>query len=73
MTELRPNGPRGHWILTYSQSENPKSKHHSDQTKLFSRSEFVPMLYTNKEIRSDPKMKVTKLKAKSRKGKGKGK
>ncbi|HEX5451183.1 MAG TPA: penicillin acylase family protein, partial [Candidatus Limnocylindrales bacterium] len=72
MTELGPKGPKGHWILTYSQSENPQSRHHDDQTKLFSKSEFVPMLYTNKEIRSDPKLKVTKLREKGNKGKGGG-
>ena len=60
-TELRPQGPKGHWLLTYSQSEDPDSKHHDDQTKLFSKSEFVPMLYTNKQIRSDPKLKITQL------------
>lgn len=73
MTELRPDKPpKAHWILTYSQSENPESKHFSDQTKLFSRSEFIPMLYTNKEIRSDPNLRITKLEEKSKKGKGKG-
>jgi acyl-homoserine-lactone acylase len=67
MTELRPKGPKGHWLLTYSQSADPESKHYDDQTKLFSKSEFVPMLYTNKEIRSDPKLKITKLKEKTKK------
>jgi len=64
-TELRSGeAPKGHWILTYSQSTNPDSRHYSDQTKLFSRSEFIPMLYTSKEIHSDPKLKVTKLREK---------
>ena len=67
-TELRRDkAPKGKWILTYSQSENPESKHYDDQTKLFSKSEFVPMLYTNKEIRSDPKLKITKLEEKTKK------
>ncbi|MFN8113253.1 MAG: penicillin acylase family protein [Solirubrobacterales bacterium] len=64
MTELRPKGPKGHWLLTYSQSENKSSKHYSDQTEQFSDSKFIPMRYTNDEIRSDPKLKVTKLKGK---------
>ncbi|HET6830853.1 MAG TPA: penicillin acylase family protein [Solirubrobacterales bacterium] len=72
MTEFKPQGPKAHWILTYSQSENEKSKHYDDQTKLFSKSEFVPMLYANKEIRGDPNLKIRKLKEKSKKGKGKG-
>jgi len=66
-TELRPKGPKGHWILTYSQSENPKSKHYDDQTKLFSKGKFIPMLFTNKEIRSDPNLRVRTVRGKSKK------
>jgi acyl-homoserine-lactone acylase len=64
MTEFAKHGPKAKWLLTYSQSEDPGSKHHSDQTEQFSKSKFIPMLYTNKEIRSDPKLEVTKLKSK---------
>ena len=64
MTELKPNGPKGHWLLTYSQSENESSKHYSDQTEQFSDSKFIPMLYTNAEIRSDKGLKITTLKGK---------
>jgi acyl-homoserine-lactone acylase len=67
ITELRPKGPKLHWLLTSSQSADPDSKHYDHQTKLFSKSEFVPMLYTNKEIRSDPKLKITKLEEKTKK------
>ena len=68
MTELRRDKPpKGKWLLTYSQSESTESKHHSDQTEQFSNSKFIPMLYTNDEIRSDPKLKVTKLKEKGKK------
>ncbi|MEZ5074118.1 MAG: penicillin acylase family protein [Solirubrobacterales bacterium] len=67
-TQLRPEkAPKAYWILTYSQSENPKSKHYSDQTKLFSRSEFIPMLFTSKEIHGDPNLKVKKLSEKTKK------
>jgi acyl-homoserine-lactone acylase len=70
MTELRSDkAPKAKWLLTYSQSENPKSKHHSDQTEQFSNSKFIKMLYTNKEIRSDPKLKITKVSEKTKKGK----
>jgi len=72
MTELRPGkAPKANWILTFSQSENLESKHYDDQTKLFSRSELIPMLFTNKEIRSDPNLRITKLREKNTKGKGK--
>lgn len=61
-TELRrERPPRGDWILAISQSDNPNSKHFDDQTKLFSRSELIPMRYTSKEIRGDPKLKITRL------------
>jgi acyl-homoserine-lactone acylase len=67
MTELKPKGPKGHWLLTYSQSENKSSKHYSDQTEQFSDSKFIPMLYTNDEIKSDPKLKVTTVSEKTKK------
>ncbi|KAA0275198.1 MAG: acylase [Acidobacteria bacterium] len=71
-TELRRDKtPKGKWILIYGQSENPESKHYDDQTKLFSKGELIPMLYTNEQIRSDPNLKITRLKEKSGKGKGK--
>ena len=66
MTEFTKHGPKGDWLLTYSQSDNPDNKHFDDQTKQFSKSKFIPMLYTNKEINSDPKLKVTKLKSKGK-------
>jgi acyl-homoserine-lactone acylase len=66
MTKLSKKGPKGNWLLTYSQSENKSSKHYSDQTEQFSDSEFIRMLYTNKEIRSDPELKITKLNSKSK-------
>jgi acyl-homoserine-lactone acylase len=34
--------PIGGSILTYSESENPVSRHHTDQTALFSRKRWVP-------------------------------
>jgi acyl-homoserine-lactone acylase len=67
MTEFTKHGPKADWLLTYSQSDNPDSEHFDDQTKQFSKSRFIPMLYTNKEINSDPQLKVTKLKSKSKK------
>ncbi len=68
MTEFRPNGPKAHWLLTYSQSESTDSKHFNDQTKQFSKSKFIPMLFTGKQIKSDPHYKLKKVT--NRKGKG---
>jgi len=46
--------PRGASILTYSQSENPRSPYYADQTRLFSEQKWLPMRFTERQIRSDP-------------------
>jgi acyl-homoserine-lactone acylase len=46
--------PFGQSILSYSQSENPKSPHYADQTRLFSQGKFLPMRFTEKQIKADP-------------------
>jgi acyl-homoserine-lactone acylase len=50
---------RGEAILSYSQSENPRSPHYADQTRLFSQKEWLPMRFTEQQIRSDPEYKRT--------------
>ncbi|HSD76851.1 MAG TPA: penicillin acylase family protein, partial [Solirubrobacteraceae bacterium] len=45
--------PRGAAILSYSQSENPRSAHYADQTRLFSAKRWLPMRFTESQIRSD--------------------
>jgi acyl-homoserine-lactone acylase len=45
---------RGEAVLSYSQSENPRSPHYADQTRLFSQKRFLPMRFTERQIRSDP-------------------
>ena len=64
MTRLSQDGIKGKWLLTYSQSENPSSEHWDDQTKQFSQSKFIPMAYTEGQIKRDPNLEVTKLKGK---------
>jgi acyl-homoserine-lactone acylase len=44
----------GESVLSYSQSENPRSPHYADQTRLFSAGQWKPMRFTEREIRSDP-------------------
>ena len=39
--------PLGESILTYSQSENPRSPHYADQTRLFSQRKWLPMRFTD--------------------------
>ena len=50
----RRRGPRGRAILRYSQSENPRSPHYRDQTALYAREQWLPLRYTDAQIRSDP-------------------
>jgi acyl-homoserine-lactone acylase len=46
--------PYGESVLAYSQSENPRSPHYADQTRLFSAERWLPMRFTERQIRSDP-------------------
>jgi acyl-homoserine-lactone acylase len=50
---------RGEAVLSYSQSENPESPHYADQTRLFSQEQWLPMRFTERQIRSDPEYKRT--------------
>ena len=42
-----------HTILTYGQSENPRSPYSSDQTRLFSQEKWVHFAWTDAQIRKD--------------------
>ncbi|WP_260695973.1 penicillin acylase family protein [Streptomyces sp. IB201691-2A2] len=59
--ELTPGGPRAHTLLTYGQSANPASPHYTDQTRLYSRKQWVTERFTEEEIADDPALKVTTL------------
>ncbi|MBC6457917.1 penicillin acylase family protein [Actinomadura sp. HBU206391] len=59
--ELTPNGPRTRTLLTYSQSANPASPHHTDQTALFSRSQWITERFTEAEINATPHLQTTAL------------
>lgn len=48
-------------LLTYSQSEEPDSQHSSDQTRLYSRGEWVKLPFTEAEIASDPGLRTLRL------------
>jgi acyl-homoserine-lactone acylase len=50
---------RGEAILSYSQSENPRSRHYADQTRLFSQKRWLPMRFSERSIRSDPDYRRT--------------
>ncbi|MFI6638739.1 penicillin acylase family protein [Streptomyces sp. NPDC050504] len=59
--ELTPKGPRARTLLTYGQSSNPASPHYTDQTRLYSRKQWVTERFTAAEIAGDPALKVTTL------------
>jgi acyl-homoserine-lactone acylase len=45
-------------ILTYSQSTNPNSPYFADQTRMFSRKQWVDEAYCDSEIAADPNLTV---------------
>jgi acyl-homoserine-lactone acylase len=59
--ELARNGPLTRTILTYSESANPDSPHHTDQTVLFSRKRWVTERFTQAQIHADPTLRTTLL------------
>lgn len=58
---FRRNGPPvARTILTYGQSEDPTSRFHADQTRLFSQERWVRFAWTDAQIRRD-RIAVTRL------------
>lgn len=48
-------------LLTYSQSADPSSAHHSDQTELYSRKQWVTERFCEKDIVSSPSLEVVRV------------
>jgi acyl-homoserine-lactone acylase len=48
-------------LLTYSQSSNPASPHHADQTRLFSGERWVTSRFCERDIRSSPELRVVRV------------
>ncbi len=59
--EFTRSGPRGRTLLTYGQSANPASPHHTDQTHLYAAKQWVTDRFTEREITSDPHLTVRRL------------
>ncbi|MCA2218750.1 acylase [Jidongwangia harbinensis] len=59
--ELTRSGPRARTLLTYGQSGNPDSPHHTDQTRLYNEKRWVTDRFTEEEIAADPALTVTRL------------
>jgi acyl-homoserine-lactone acylase len=53
--------PKASMILTYSQSENPKSKHYADQTRLYSKKRWVKDRFCPHQQKRSPGLKVKKF------------
>jgi acyl-homoserine-lactone acylase len=53
-THLNGSCPDARSILTYSQSTNPESPYFGDQTRMFSRKEWVDLPFCEREIQRDP-------------------
>ncbi|MEU0112381.1 penicillin acylase family protein [Streptomyces bobili] len=53
--------PVARTLLTYSQSSNPASRHHDDQTRLFSEEKWVTSRFCEKDILSSPALRVVRV------------
>jgi acyl-homoserine-lactone acylase len=54
--QFTDRGPVGRSVLSSSQSDNPDSPYHADQTQLFSKKESKPALFDDAPIRADGKV-----------------
>lgn len=61
VVELSPSGPSARTVLTYSESVNPDSPHHGDQTALFATKRWVTDRFSERDILSSPALTVTVL------------
>jgi acyl-homoserine-lactone acylase len=61
--EFTESGPRGLALLTYGQSGDSDSPHYSDQTELFSRKEWRPVLFRAEDIEADPELRAYRVTA----------
>ena len=52
-------GPVAEAFLTYSESGDPSSAHYTDQTQLFSKKQWRPILYNMEDIKKDVKSSMT--------------
>jgi acyl-homoserine-lactone acylase len=57
--EYTANGPRGRAVLTYGQTSDPTSSYFADQTQLFSRKEWRPILFSDAEVAAAPGEEVS--------------
>ncbi|MFD7125278.1 MULTISPECIES: acylase [Streptomyces] len=53
--------PVARTLLTYSQSENPKSPHYSDQTRLYAGERWVSSRFCERDIARSPDLRVVRV------------
>ena len=53
--EYTDDGPRAKAFLTYSQSGDPSSEHYYDQTVLYSKKQWRPILFSEEDVAADTK------------------
>jgi acyl-homoserine-lactone acylase len=63
VTGFTAAGPRSQAILTYSQSTDPTSPFFADQTRMFSRKQWVRMRFSEADIRADPWLRVSTVRS----------
>lgn len=56
--EYTDDGPRAFAFVTYSQSDDPESPFHADQTRAFSEERWREVRYTEEAIAADPELEV---------------
>ncbi|MFI9387697.1 penicillin acylase family protein [Kutzneria sp. NPDC052558] len=61
VAELSPRGPVARTLLSYSESANPASPHHGDQTALFAAKKWVADRFSEGEILSSPSLSIRVL------------
>ncbi|NLU69353.1 penicillin acylase family protein [Streptomyces sp. HNM0574] len=52
---------RARTLLTYSQSQNPNSPHHSDQTRLYSEGRMVRERFCERDVRDAPGLRTVRV------------
>jgi acyl-homoserine-lactone acylase len=60
-TQLTAAGPRTRTLMVYSESGNPASPHFLDQTKRYAAGQWVTERFTQREIATDPALRVELL------------
>ena len=59
VVEFTDAGPKSQGFLTYSQSTDPTSPHHSDQTELYSKKGWDDLLWRDEDVEKATVTRVT--------------